>query len=201
MNNTSEYRNKLETQIREAYGRVVYSQTTHEKRIQRIIKCENRIKLWQIILSAASTGGFVGILIADELIIKYTGAFVSFFLLILNSYYKNFNLAESAQSHNTTAQDLWNIREDYISLLTDFSIMTDEKIRDARDELKNRTHEVYKCALKTDRASYEEAQKALKEQEEQTFSDEEIDNILPPALRRHKPVALSRMDASSTTGN
>lgn len=182
MNNN--YRYKLETQIRESYGRVVYSQTTHEKRIQKLIKHDNWMKISQIILSSASTGGFIGVFFYDDLYIKFAGAIFSFGLLAINLYYKNFDLVKNTQLHNTTAQELWNIREDYISLLTDFSIMTDEEIRAQRNILKDKTHEIYKSALKTDSASYKEAQKALKEQEEQTFSDIEIDNILPPPLRR-----------------
>lgn len=42
---------KLESQIREAYGRVTYSQTCHDKFINRTVKLEDRIKVAQIVLS------------------------------------------------------------------------------------------------------------------------------------------------------
>jgi hypothetical protein len=183
-NGNDDYRYKLETQIREAYGRIVYSQTTHEKNIQRLIKTENLIKIWQIILSTIIAGGFIGVIISDESVSKYIGTIASFLLILLNTYSKNFNLSESSQSHHNTAIQLWDIREDYKSLLTDFSTMNDEDIRNTRNKIKERTYSVYKLALKTDNKSYKEAQKALKEQEEQTFSDEEIDQFLPPILRR-----------------
>ena len=50
---------KLESQIREAYGRVTYSQTCHDKFINRTIALEERIKIAQIVLSAVTTSGFV----------------------------------------------------------------------------------------------------------------------------------------------
>lgn len=46
---------KLESQIREAYGRVTYSQTCHDKFINRTVKLEDRIKVAQIVLSAITT--------------------------------------------------------------------------------------------------------------------------------------------------
>lgn len=36
---------KLESQIREAYGRVTYSQTCHDKFINRIVRLDDRIKV------------------------------------------------------------------------------------------------------------------------------------------------------------
>ena len=50
---------KLESQIREAFGRVVYSQTAHAKIVERKIKQDKNIKIIQIVLSGLTTGGFI----------------------------------------------------------------------------------------------------------------------------------------------
>lgn len=50
---------KLESQIREAYGRVTYTQTCHDKRINRLLKLNDKIKVAQIVLSAVTTSGFI----------------------------------------------------------------------------------------------------------------------------------------------
>ena len=42
----------LEGQLRECFGRVVYSHKTHEKCADMLLSRLARIKLWQIILSA-----------------------------------------------------------------------------------------------------------------------------------------------------
>ncbi|HBZ7626306.1 TPA: hypothetical protein MM125_003488, partial [Klebsiella pneumoniae] len=42
----------LEGQIRECYGRVVYSHKTHEKCADILIRKHENIKLWQIVVSA-----------------------------------------------------------------------------------------------------------------------------------------------------
>ncbi|MGQ0513060.1 hypothetical protein ACT453_03200, partial [Bacillus sp. D-CC] len=48
----------------------------------------------------------------------------------------------------------------------------------------NRTAEIYDESPRTDAKSYEAAQKALKTDEEQTFSEREIDVMLPNSIRR-----------------
>lgn len=49
----------------------------------------------------------------------------------------------------------------------------------ARDELQKKLASVHKGCPRTNVKAYSQAQKALKENEESTFSDEEIDKLLP----------------------
>ena len=175
---------KLESQIREAYGRVTYTQTCHDKFINRVISLNDQIKIWQIILSAITTSSFIVAIFSDNKVASILGALVSLVLLILNTYTKNFNLIESAQEHKSASDLLWKIREEYVSLLTDFEILEIEEIMRKRDELQERTATVYSNSPRTDAKSYAAAQKSLKCEEEQTFSDEEIDNMLPNSIRR-----------------
>ncbi|MGZ0054205.1 SLATT domain-containing protein [Bacillus cereus] len=175
---------KLESQIREAYGRVVYTFTCHNKIVQRLLSHNNKLKIWQIILSSLTTGSFLATMLTDEKIASVIGASISVLLLILNAYTKNFDLVETAQSHQKAADALWIIREEYVSLLTDFELLDDSKIMERRDDLQNRTAEIYAQSPRTDAKSYAAAQQALKTDEEQTFSDKEIDIMLPNSIRR-----------------
>ncbi len=176
---------KLESQIREAYGRIVYTQTCHDKFLNRVLKVNTRIKTWQIILSAVTTSGFVITIFSDDKIASILGTVISLALLILNTYVKNFNLIESAQEHKIASDLLWKIREEYVSLLTDFEILNVDEIMVKRNELQERTAEVYSNSPRTDSKSYKAAQKALKTEEEQTFSEKEIDVMLPNSIRRY----------------
>ena len=83
---------KLESQLREAYGKIVYTYTCHNKKATRLLKLNDNIKVWQIVLSALSTGGFITTIIFDDTLVKIIGAIISFLLVIVNSYTKNFNL-------------------------------------------------------------------------------------------------------------
>ena len=99
-------------------------------------------------------------------------------------YIKNFDLSGIAQEHKKASDLLWKIREEYVSLLTDFEMLDSNNIRNKRDELQERTSEVYSNSPRTDAKSYTAAQKALKTEEEQTFSEAEIDIMLPNSIRR-----------------
>jgi len=121
---------------------------------------------------------------SDDNVASILGALFSLVLLILNTYTKIFNLIESAQEHKSASDLLWKIREEYVSLLTDFEMLGADEIMKKRDELQERTSNVYSNSPRTDAKSYAAAQKALKTEEEQTFSEEEIDNMLPNSIRR-----------------
>ncbi len=183
MQSSLSHKKDLKVQISEAYGRLVYTYTTHLKQVEQLTKKNQKIKYWQIALSAISTGGFFGAVITNQIIMTWIGGLVSTALLALNLFFKDFSLAEDINKHHTTANDLWIVRERYVSLLTDFDVLSEEVIMQIRDELQDRTAEIYRVAPPTNSKSYSAAQKALKEDEEQFFKTSEIDKILPEHLR------------------
>ena len=89
------------------------------------------------------------------------------------------------QKHVTTASRLWDVRESYLSLLTD--LLTDRITLDSactyRDELQEKLTSIYYNSPRTTPKAYSCAQKALKIDEDMTFSQEELDSLLPEALR------------------
>lgn len=178
-----DHKKALMVQIREAYGRVVYTYTTHLKQAGALTEKFQRIKVGQIVLSAISTTGFFAAIITNMTYMTWIGGIMSAGLLMLNLYFKEFNLVEESKRHRTTADELWIIREKYISLLTDLDILSEERIMQIRDELQNNTAEIYKVAPLTNSQSYKEAQKGLKNEEEQFFTSLEIDKMLPEHLR------------------
>jgi len=145
-----------------------------------------RIKLWQIILSAITTAGFVGAVFGAGQVGAILGIIVSTALLALNSYTKDYDLGELAQKHKQAANDLWSIREKYLSLLVDLAMKEKplEALQQQRDELVEQLHTVYSGAPSTTFQAYKKAQEALKNLEEMTFTDTEIDAFLPIELRR-----------------
>jgi len=194
----------LEAEIRESFGKVVYSQ-----KIQDICSCQLRdlqknIKHWQILLSAISTGGFLSVVcdivkllplseceaIFWNTVFLFISGLVSLGLLCINSYAKENDLCEQANSHKRTGNQLWSIRERYIFLLTSIKMGTIslQKIQEERTLLFEETEKVYKAAPPTNSKAYKQAQKALKVNEELTFSQAEIDNFLPKELHYDAPI-------------
>ena len=184
--NAPDSRAILEGQLRECFGRVVYSHKTHEKCADILLSRLSKIKLWQIILSAITTGGFIAVVFGAGKIGALVGILVSTALLVLNAYTKNYDLGELSQKHKQAGADLWVIREKYLSLITDLRMREKpiETLLQERDDLLNELHSVYSGAPPTTYQAYKKAQEALKKLEDMTFSDEEIDAFLPKELKK-----------------
>jgi hypothetical protein len=189
---TPESRRILEGQLRECYGRVVYTHKTQEKCADILLRQQRRIKMWQIGLSVVTTAGFVGAVFGAGQAGSLIGLVVSMILLALNSYTKDYDLGAIAQKHKEAASALWLIRESYLSLLVDIAIGKKplETLQAQRDELAKQLHEAYKSAPSTSvPGAYKEAQTGLQKMEEMTFTDGEIDAFLPKELRRSSPAS------------
>ena len=185
-NAISESRKILEGQLRESFGRAVYSHKTHEKCADILLARLSNIKIWQIILSVITTGGFISTFLGSGNIGASIGVTISTLLLVLNTYTKNYDLGELAQKHKQAANDIWLIREKYLSLITDLLISNAslESLRTDRDKLVEDLHSVYVVAPSTTSQAYKKAQIALQHKEDMTFTDAEIDSFLPNELKR-----------------
>lgn len=186
VNDTAFTRLILEGHLRELYGRVVYTHKAHQKCADDLLLRLARLKVAQITLSAMTTAGFITAIFEDGNVSTVVGAGLSSVLLALNAYMKNYDLGELAQKHRQVGADLWLIREKYLSLITDLRMDEKplERLQEERDELLEELHSVYSGAPSTNSSSYSKAQKALQENEELTFTDDEIDKFLPKELRR-----------------
>ena len=185
METNSQQRNDtLYNIIEDAYGKVVCTYTTqiiHAGRLKR----RNTILKWiQIILSTLSTGGFLGSVTSNQVVLLWVGGICSTALLVLTAYFKDSEFANIYARHQVTSNNLWSIREEYLALLTDFDTMSVEDIKKRRDELRKRTAKIYENAPITDDRSYSLAQKQIKQEESQFFSREELNQMLPEKLRK-----------------
>ena len=59
-----------------------------------------------------------------------------------------------------------------------------DEVRRIRDQLQSDLYKLYRGAPRTLSKAYDEASKSLKEMDEMTFPEEEIDRFLPESLRK-----------------
>lgn len=183
----SQQNNLLIAQIRDSYGRLVYTQKTHEKEADLLKEKDNRIKLFQIVLSVLTTGSILPLLVKEnQTFSPVLPAILSAILSFMNIYVKNQNLAELAVQNKKAATDLWLLREKYLSLLCDLQMgsISIEEARKTRNDLDEAIASIYSKVPLTSSKAYSLAQKVLKKDEEMTFSDSEIDQFLPTGLRK-----------------
>ncbi len=177
----------LESQIRDCFGRVAYSHKTHEKMAERYASRLNITKWGMILLSALITGGMTGVLFdKSSSFFPIVTAVLSILSLVFNSYMKDVDPGTNAQRHREAASKLWNMRVSYLSLLMDIKdkAVGMEALRKRRDQLQSDLVRIYSSAPHTDDGAYGQAQEALQKNEDLTFSDEELDRLLPPSIQR-----------------
>lgn len=114
------------------------------------------------------------------------GVAISTILLSFNAYTKNYDLGELAQKHKQAANEIWFLREKYLSLLTDLAIGEKpiEQLKNEQDALSEGLLKVYSGPPSTTFKAYKKAQDALQTKEDLIFSVEEIDAFLPNELKR-----------------
>jgi hypothetical protein len=176
----------LESQLRENYGKIVYSHKTQEKCADILTRRNKRLRNGQIILSAFITTGLLLRIFQGQEWALIVSTILSALQFGVTTFLKEYNLGETIQKHNTAALELWDIREQYLSLLTDLKsdLIAIDNVIKKRDELHKKLALTYKGSPRTFGKAYKEAQVALQMNEELTFSDSEIDKLLPKELRK-----------------
>lgn len=178
----------LLAQVREAFGRVVYSHKTHEKQADMCFRRHRWQQAALVVLMAVSSGTFLasvlGVLVEPQLA-SLTTSFIALLVTAMSLGTKTFRFAEEAESHRDIASRLWDVRESYISLIADLMSgdASDAQARGRRDELQESTRDAYANAPRTSDRAFSKARKGLKDNEEMTFTPREIDFFLPEALR------------------
>jgi hypothetical protein len=173
--------------VRETFGKVVYTHKTYEKAADISTSWSKGIKLANIILLVLTTGTALGSLLSSKDYSLCTSVLSTITLFFVTIQF-NFNFEANTTEYKNTAKKLWYIREKYQNFIADIQNerYNPEEIVIKRDSLLEELNQTYENALSTNRKAYKIAQKALKVDEEMTFSDKEIDMFLPTALRKNK---------------
>lgn len=153
----------LESQIRECFGRVVFTHKTHEKCSDIYAEQLKILKISEIILSALTTTSLLTSIFGDQKIGTIIGAILSTIILGITIYTKDYDLGKLSKSHADVANQLWNIRELYISLIADIKSnnLAVEQIKQKRDELHKSLNIIYSNAPRTNYKAYKLASEAL----------------------------------------
>lgn len=178
----------LLAQVRESFGRVVYSHKAHEKQAD-ICFTKHR---WQqaalIALTAISSGTFLAAVLGtaiNPLLASLVTSFIALLVTATSLATKTFRFSDEADAHRDVATRLWDVRESYLSLISDLMSggVSTVQARSRRDDLQESTREIYASASRTTNRAFRKAGDGLKNNEELTFSAHEIDLFLPEALR------------------
>lgn len=170
-----EAKERLRNQITDSAGNVLYTYSAHWNIVNRLKAQHKGIKIAQIVLTALSTTGFLTSLISGVSWLGWIGGLTSALALALNLYMLNFNITEDAKKHIDAANELWDVREGYRSLLVDFDSLSEAEIRKRRDRLVDAVSRVNKNYPGTDEKAFAKAQRDIGKY---TFDEGESERLL-----------------------
>jgi len=173
----------LKQQITDSAGNVFYTFSAHWNIVARLKFHYTLIKILQIGLTAMSACGFVASIIANMPNLAWLGGLTSAISLGFNLYMLNFNLPDNIKSHTDAANELWDVRETYKSILVDFDDLNVDQIRKKRDELTEHISQINKKYPGTDDKSFKKAQSDI---EKYTFQDGEAAKLLHISEQKEK---------------
>lgn len=183
MDDDYQYKKRLWSQLTEAYAKEVYSRETQNVAANSTKKLGDCISIAQIVLTSVATVGFISTLLPSGYVATIVATACSAVALALNLYSRGAKLSEESAAHVKASNDLWAFEQRLVSLLTDFDELDPGAICAKRDQLFDELDAVYRSAPRTNERQYEKAKKILKENQAQSFTDGEIDPLLPENLR------------------
>lgn len=179
----------LEDQVRTRYKSVAWTHKIQEKQAEIYDKRYAIIATINILAASITSAGIVSTFFTDGTGMKVISAIVSFITVFLTALLKSFDYQSMAKANKTAATKLVILRDELQLLLYKIRYAT-QPVTELIEEFSTiqvKVHAVYQEAPQTTDKAVEKADAALKEKKDDTYTDEEIDMLLPESLRRTTP--------------
>ncbi len=181
----NEYRT-LEDLARNLYANVFWTHKIHEKQAE-IHECWFRwLSVFNIIFAAATSAGIISLVFTDPKWLKVGSAVTAFITTALSAYLALFDLKSLARDNKATATKLVCLRNELLTMMAKikFKKQPVQELLNDFCTLQKQVHEVYKEAPNTAKYAVKKAEAAIEKDKDGTYTDEQIDQILPEMLRR-----------------
>lgn len=134
----------LLAQVRESFGRVVYSHKTHEKQADISFTKHQWQQRALITLIAISSGTFLAAvmgLLGNPVLTTLATSSIALLVSWMSLGAKTFRFLEQSAANRAIASRLWDVRESYLSLIADLmaGTVSDAEGRERRDALQEAT--------------------------------------------------------------
>lgn len=172
---------------RELFGRIVYSHKTHEKEREFCSKTTVRMNVTNVALSGLTTFLAVISAVLPSKCALIATAISAMFTVGFAVWQASFDPASKESQQRIAAKELLWIREQLMLLIMECHMpsVAIAQLQKCLETINRELTAVYKFAPNTSPEAYAAADKAIKSGQV-SFSDEEIDALLPPILRRRK---------------
>lgn len=177
--------------LRITFGGVVHGYRAHMDVAERLTRRAWQLRIGQLLLLGGALAANVTAMVRIDPRYAVLSAVLLGVALAVFAIYVAINLESRIYAHRWCASRLWLIREKYRALLSEMKdgTLTEEGLRDRRDQLVDELHAIVEQAPLVDRPTYQSARQALGAADDTVMTDAEIDPFLPPSLRRPGPTA------------
>ncbi|MEW2483380.1 SLATT domain-containing protein [Mycobacterium sp. NPDC049093] len=175
--------------LRDAYGRLVYTHKTHEKMAEMKSWRLGAMKIINIVILALTLSAVIADLLSEESdpwfsAVKVLSVSSAAIALIYAFVQLSFDPGGDAVRFRDSAKLFLALRDAYGSLIVDGKSGADlDELRVKRDELAKRKSEVEASSPQTTKRGYKKACQALSGAESVTLTADDITRIFPAELR------------------
>ena len=175
----------LEDVVRDSYSGVVWSHKIQEKQADIYGENYSRLESLNILAASLTSCGIVSTIFCENLFAKIITALLSFVTLSITTYFKSFDIKNMEKQCKDTANRLVVVRNDLLHIIAEIHMKSRsvDEINHDYIQIINTLNKIYVEAPSTTQKAVERASEALKTNNEYTYTEEEIDNFLPPTLR------------------
>lgn len=185
MSSTNEYQILLDV-VRQNFASVVWTHKIQIKQADIYAIRYRRLEIANIALAAATSCGAVSIFAGqNHFIPKLITVVFSFATTALAAYQKRFDLNAMEKQNKDAADHFLVIRNDLLHLIAEIHMQKETvgELNKRFYEIEEKFNSLYLSAPSTTDQAVKAAAKALGENRDYTYTNDEIDRFLPPALR------------------
>lgn len=179
----------LEDLVRTRYASVAWTHKIQEKQAEIYDKRYRILATVNIFAASITSAGIFSLIFTDQTWLKIASAVVSFVTIFISALLKSFDLQSMTKANKETATKLVELRDELQTLILKIKLgeLGEQSVHSLTEEfesLQERVHAVYSDAPKTTDAAVKMAEVALKVNGDSTFTEKEIDMMLPATLKR-----------------
>ena len=179
----------LEDCVRNAFGRVMWSHKIQEKQADILAHYSLAMTLTNITLSAATSVGLFSIMFVDRFWLKLASTLASFVSTAIIWLPKELDLPDRIKTHRKAAVDYLSVKDRLQNLLMKIRSRTVpfERLEEEFSRLNESIIYINAQAPQTTDRAVRRASRALNAENDDNITNKEIDNGLPPSLRKGNP--------------
>ncbi|MPQ42220.1 SLATT domain-containing protein [Clostridium tarantellae] len=175
----------LESQLRQLYADVVWGHKTQEYQANIYMRRFNFLEIVKILASTITTSGIIGSIVLDQSkTLEIITAIVSMITLFVTTYTKTYNLSELYKEFKDKSLQFLYIRERLLNLLyylrLESADLNDLAVK--RDKIVEDLKTIHMDTKAVSRRALYSVSKSLKMDDNNIYSEEEIDAVLPSIL-------------------